>query len=109
MALIRVFFSSHDKDTRGPLEPDSVPFAVLFWLCMGCVTLLDGRVFRRLEGTPRGAIQIGCNAPTTVQSVNVAKRNRFQIIEASTPRSRIISWAEMLLGKIARALVDVRV
>ena len=89
-----VFFSSHDKETRGPLEPDSVSLAVLFWLCMGCVPLLDGRVFdvsRRRIMDSYGSIALDPPAVPTY---------RFQVIEASTPRSKILSWAQMLLGKL---------
>ena len=93
--LSTVLFSSHDKETRGPLEPDSVSFAVLFWLCMGCVPLLDGRVFDVSRKRVRERyVSIRRDDPLAVPTY------RFQVIETSTPRSRILSWAQMLLGKL---------
>ena len=97
--LDTIFFSSHDKDTRGPLKPDSVPFAVLFWLCMGCVPLLDGRVFD-VSRERTGARYRSVATPRQRHNPSMLPTYRFQIIEASTPRSRILWWAEMLLGKL---------
>ena len=41
----QIYFSSHDSETQGSFEPNLISLADLFWSCMGCVRLPDGRVF----------------------------------------------------------------
>ncbi len=106
----QIYFSSHDKDTRGSLQPDSVPLAVLFWLCMGCVPLFDGRVFdvsrqpRKVQYRSRPQREQQRNSSQTTGSSNGARpmlpTYRFQLIENSTPSSRVLSWAQILLGQL---------
>ena len=106
----QIYFNSHDKDTRGSLQPDSVPLAVLFWLCMGCVPLFDGRVFdvsrqpRKAQYRSRPQRREQLNTSETEGSSNGARpmlpTYRFQLIENSIPTSRVLSWAQILLGQL---------
>ena len=93
----QIYFSSHDNETRGSLKPDSVPLAVLFWLCMGCVPLLDGRVFdisrQPHEQEYKTRTQRG-------RQLTTLPRYRFQPIKTTSPSSRILSWAQTLLGEL---------
>ena len=99
----QIYFSSHDKDTRGSLQPDPVPLAVLFWSCMGCVRLLDGRVFdvsrestrSRYRSTRLGEQQFS-------SSQTILPTYRFQPIENPSSSSRILAWAQILLGNLPK-------
>ena len=93
----QIYFSSHDKETRGSLKRDSVPFAVLFWLCMGCVPLPDGRVFD-VSREPHGREHATVMEPEGQQTI--LQWYRFQRIEKPSPNSRILSWAQTLLGEL---------
>lgn len=90
----QVHFIPRDKDARGSLQPDSVPFSVLFWLSTGCLPLLDGRVFdisrdRDMSST----FNTDGQGPPP-------RAYRFQPFKDLMPGARIISWARLLLCKL---------
>lgn len=90
----QIYFSSHDNETRGSLEPDSVPFSVLFWMCMGCVPLLDGRVF----DVSWESHEQEYKSHQGERQLTTLPRYRFQPIKNLSPSSRVLSWAQTLLG-----------
>ena len=91
----QIYFSSHDIETRGSLEPDSVPLDVLFWLCMACVPLPDGRVFDVSREPHEHNYK---SAPEHRRQLTTLPRYRFQPIKNLSPSSRVLSWAQTLLG-----------
>lgn len=93
----QIYFSSHDNETRGSLKPDSIPLAVLFWLCMGCVPLPDGRVF---DVSREPHEQEYKSRPRRERELTTLPAYRFQPIENLSPSSRVLSWAQTLLVEL---------
>ena len=93
----QIYFSSHDNETRGSLEPDSVPLSVLFWLCMGCVPLLDGRVLDVSRETHEQEYKSHLQRE---RQLTTLPRYRFQPIKNLSPSSRVLSSAQTLLGDL---------
>ena len=102
----QVYFHAYDKASRGSLQPDLIPFSTLFWLCMGCVPLLDGRVFdiaRDLE-TPRRQyrdVRLQMAKPSD-NAISTRTKYRFKPIDDPALSAWVISWAQTLFNELPK-------
>ena len=107
-----VDFRAHDKHSRASLQPDLVPIWTLYWLCMGCVPLLDGRVFdtcrelevhsyhsryRQRQKHRRRRSQM---SEPSDDAIFTPPMYRFKRIEDPAPNASAISWAQTLFNEI---------
>ena len=104
----QVYFHAYDKGSRGSLQPDLVPFSTLFWLCMGCVPLLDGRVFdisRDLYQPPSYARRQR-RRPQTVEpsddAIPTRPKYRFKPVDDPSLSAWVILWAQTLFNGLPK-------